>query len=103
VIDNTCPDPGTRAEYIGIARDAGVPVRCFVFDLPKDVSEHLNFFREALSQGTIRRVPDVGFNMFTSKYKAPTTAEGFSEICTVKFVPQFKNEKDKKLFLEWTE
>jgi bifunctional polynucleotide phosphatase/kinase len=103
VIDNTCPDAGTRSEYIGIAKEFGVPVRCFMFDLPKEVSEHLNFFREGFTKGEVRRVPDVGFNMWTSKHKPPTTAEGFSEVCTVQFVPQFKSEADKKLFLEWTE
>jgi len=103
VIDNTCPDVATRSEYVNLAKKAGVPCRCFLFDLPKEVSEHLNFFREALTKGEVRRVPDVGFNMFTSKFKAPSTSEGFSEICTVRFVPQFKNEKERDLFLEWTE
>lgn len=46
VIDNTNPSPQGRAEYIGIAQDANIPVRCFYFKTPLDVAQHMNQYRE---------------------------------------------------------
>lgn len=103
VVDNTSPTLDARSEFIQIAKHAGVAVRCFVFDNPREVNDHLNFFREALTKGDRRRVPDVAYNIYKSKFVMPSTAEGFSEICTVKFAPDFKTPEEKKLFLEWTE
>ena len=44
-----------------------IPVRCYYFDLDVELSHHLNFYREKI-QGT-RRVPDIGFNTYKSKFK----------------------------------
>ena len=57
VIDNTNPEEKTRKEYIKIAEKFEVPVRCFHFDTPVEIAEHLNFYREKII-GT-RRVPPV--------------------------------------------
>jgi len=102
VIDNTSPEPAARASYINLAKKKGIPVRCFRFDLTRELANHLNFYREKVTNGDRRRVPDVGFNMYKSKYKEPTASEGFSEICVVRFVPEFKNDTEKALFLERT-
>jgi len=98
VIDNTSPSVADRNYFISLANQHSVPVRCFVFQTPKEISEHLNFMREKMSLGTIRRVPDVAFNKFKSSYAEPTLDEGFTEILKVEFVPDFEGEQHKKWF-----
>ena len=100
VIDNTNPEAKTRKEYIKIAEQNDVPVRCFFFDTPREIANHLNFFREKLI-GT-RRIPDIGFNMFKSKFEEPSTDEGFEEVVVVKWFPHFSNEDEKKLFMQFS-
>jgi bifunctional polynucleotide phosphatase/kinase len=46
VIDNTNPTASERADYITIAEDAGIPVRCFVFQTPLELAQHMNIYRE---------------------------------------------------------
>eukprot|EP01091_Cochliopodium_minus_P020133 TRINITY_DN869_c2_g1_i1.p1 TRINITY_DN869_c2_g1~~TRINITY_DN869_c2_g1_i1.p1 ORF type:complete len:412 (+),score=131.78 TRINITY_DN869_c2_g1_i1:64-1299(+) len=101
VIDNTNPESKTRAEYIKLAEKNEIPVRCFYFDTPREIADHMNFFREKLI-GT-RRVPAIGFNMFKSKFEEPSTDEGIDEIIIVKWFPHFDKEEHKKLFLQFTE
>jgi len=98
VIDNTSPSAADRNYFITLANDHNVPVRCFVFQTPKEISEHLNFMREKMSLGTIRRVPDVAFNKFKSSYQEPTLGEGFTEVLKVEFVPDFEGEQHQKWF-----
>jgi bifunctional polynucleotide phosphatase/kinase len=111
LIDNTNPEPATRKLYISIAEDQGIPIRCFVFQTDPDLAYHLNFYREVI-EGT-RRVPDVGYNQFKSKFKGmyidtkvpnnsiePSTSEGFSEIKKINWIPDFPTEDHKKKFLE---
>lgn len=100
VIDNTNPNPDVRKDYIALAKEKGVNIRCYYFDLDLGVSHHLNFYREKI-QGT-RRVPDVGFNTYKAKYKEPNTEEGFVEVKKISFVPDFASEEHKQLFLERT-
>jgi bifunctional polynucleotide phosphatase/kinase len=40
VIDNTNSTPDVRARYTVIAKEFKVPVRCFFFDVPKEVCMH---------------------------------------------------------------
>lgn len=46
VIDNTNPEPATRQSYIALAKEKGIPVRCFHFETPEELTHHLNLFRE---------------------------------------------------------
>jgi len=98
VIDNTNPSTDSRANFISIAKELKVPCRCFNLKktIDKELNEHLNLFRERLVD--VRRIPDVAYRSFDSKYEEPTKNEGFSEIYDINFVPKFKSEKDKELF-----
>ena len=102
VVDNTNPSKESRKCFIDIAKKHNVKVRCFHLDLPKELCEHMNMFRQTQSAGVQRRVPAVGFNMFKSKFEAPDMSEGFTEIKKIEFVPKFKVDADKELFTQWT-
>eukprot|EP01116_Phalansterium_solitarium_P020679 TRINITY_DN6162_c0_g1_i1.p2 TRINITY_DN6162_c0_g1~~TRINITY_DN6162_c0_g1_i1.p2 ORF type:complete len:430 (+),score=197.27 TRINITY_DN6162_c0_g1_i1:76-1365(+) len=99
VVDNTNAAAETRGSYLALAKAKGIPARCFVFKTDVELAHHLNFFREKLSNGEIRRIPDVGYNMFKSKFEAPSAKEGFAEVTEIDFVPDFADESAKKLFL----
>jgi bifunctional polynucleotide phosphatase/kinase len=96
VIDNTNPTSDGRAEFISLAKERKIPVRCFIMNTPKNLNEHLNLFRERLVD--VRRIPDIAFNQFNSKYEEPTLKEGFTEIHKINFVPTFKDDDSKELF-----
>lgn len=57
VVDNTNPSVEVRALYIAAARQFGVPVRCLQFVTALEVAQHLNMFREKLTQGEHKHVP----------------------------------------------
>jgi len=100
VVDDTNPTAEVRSNYVEIAKEAGIPIRCFVFQTDPDLAYHLNFYREKI-EGT-RRVPDVGYNQFKSKYQEPSTTEGFEEIKKINWIPDFPTDNHRKLFLERT-
>jgi len=103
VIDNTNPSKATRAEYIEIAREKGVPIRCFWMQTDQETASHLNHVRVRETSGEVRRIPDVGYRMFNKNFQAPTASEGFSEVKQIDFVPDLRDdEKFKKMFLGWT-
>eukprot|EP01101_Sappina_pedata_P004778 TRINITY_DN206_c0_g1_i1.p1 TRINITY_DN206_c0_g1~~TRINITY_DN206_c0_g1_i1.p1 ORF type:complete len:433 (-),score=177.45 TRINITY_DN206_c0_g1_i1:147-1328(-) len=100
VIDNTNPSEAVRAEYLAIAKSHSVQARCLHFQTDVELAHHLNFYREKL-QG-VRRIPDVGYNMFKSKFESPNKAEGFTEIVEVEWAPKFEDDNEKRLFLQRT-
>lgn len=102
VVDNTNPSKEARKPYIEVAKKAGVPARCFHFQTPLDLAKHLNMYRQIETAGKTRRIPDVGYNVYKSKYEEPSVSEGFSKICKITFKPKFESEENKKLFEQWT-
>jgi bifunctional polynucleotide phosphatase/kinase len=67
-----------------------------------ELCHHLNYVRQNLTEGKIRRIPDVGYNMFKSQFEEPDVKEGFSEIVEIDFSPKFENEKHEEIFKQWT-
>lgn len=102
VVDNTNPDRASRKKYIDVAKKAGVKSRCVWLQTPREIAEHMNFCREKQTNGAVRRIPQVGFNMFNKKFEAPQKVEGFADVLKLKFKPHFDSENDRKLFLMWT-
>ena len=80
----------------------GVSVRCFWLDTPSDLAHHMNMFRQNQTNGVMRRVPDVAFNIFKKNFEEPGSDEGFSEIKKIEFAPRFANKQDEELFHQWT-
>lgn len=79
-----------------------IPSRCIILDTPKEIAHHLNYLRQTRTKGVVRRVPDVGYNVYNKNYQAPTLDEGFSEISNVQFSPHFDDELHETLFKQWT-
>ena len=67
-----------------------------------ELAHHMNYVRQTLTEGKIRRIPDIAYNMYKSQYETPTLAEGFTEILNIDFVPQFDTKKDEEIFKQWT-
>lgn len=102
VADNTNPSASARKDFIDTAKKQGVPCRCFVMNTPVEIAHHLNYVRQTQTDGKVRRIPDVGYNMYKKNFEPPSMAEGFSEIVNIDFVPTFDSEKDKDIFKQWT-
>ncbi|KAK3089365.1 hypothetical protein FSP39_003057 [Pinctada imbricata] len=102
VADNTNPQADARAKFVELAKKKGIPCRCFVMKTPLDLCHHLNYVRQNQTNGGVRRIPDVGYNVYKKNYVAPTKAEGYTEIQEIDFVPQFDSQKDRQLFTQWT-
>ncbi|POM57349.1 Polynucleotide Kinase 3'-phosphatase [Phytophthora palmivora] len=82
VIDNTNRDPRARKEWIAIAKEKDLPVRCFEMDVDKPLSMHLNTFRSLTEQ---KKIPDVAIHGFYKNLVPPTVKEGFAEVVKVQF------------------
>ncbi|KAI9493014.1 polynucleotide kinase 3 phosphatase-domain-containing protein [Zychaea mexicana] len=105
IIDNTNPEASTRANYIRIAKNAGVPARCFYFQADEHLARHNNYFRamhtRAGEEGVKREVmSDIAFRTFKSKLQTPQLSEGFDEIKKINFVFEGSDE-DKAAWSKW--
>ena len=101
IIDNTNPNKESRQLWINIAKKYNKIVNCCVMNVDKDLSKHLNIYREKQSNGKIKRIPDIVYNIFFKKYEEPTDEE-FNKIYKIDFMPKFNTKEDQLLFEEFT-
>lgn len=99
IIDNTNPNKETRKLYINLAKEKGIPVRIFLMETPENLAIHNNNYRGFLDGNTIS---SIAFRMFKSKFEEPTLDEGIKEIVKIPFIPTFKNDNHKQLFMKFT-
>jgi bifunctional polynucleotide phosphatase/kinase len=100
-VDNTNPSVDIRSQYIAIAKRAGVPVRCFRFNVDEMLAQHLNYFRERITAGASAHVPRIGYATFKKQFVEPELSEGFTEIKRINFVANiFASEEDKRSFFQ---
>ena len=99
IIDNTNPSDSARAAYLTEAKNRNIPVRCFQFITERKLSEHLNLYRERITQGQYKRIPAIAYNMYNKNFVKPKIEEGFAEICKVNFVPNFQTAEERRVFL----
>lgn len=86
--DNTNADAETRAVWIKVAKDAGVPIRCVWFRTPLAVCEHNDAVRSQnteLNPESRQGLPAQAFHGFASRHREPRLSEGFQEIREVPF------------------
>lgn len=103
VVDNLNATRKTRESWLKLAREAGVPCRPVYFDAPKELAMHLNVYRNVMTRGGRRRLPDVVIHSWYKNHEKPTAAEGFAEgPGTVSFVPSFADDQERALFEQWT-
>ncbi|KAM8853628.1 bifunctional polynucleotide phosphatase/kinase [Synchiropus picturatus] len=103
-VDNTNPDPESRKRYVDVARSAGVSCRCFLFSASLEQSKHNNRFREMAPSDTKHaKVNDMVFHSYKKHFVAPALSEGFTEILTIHFVPNFKDKESETLFRQFSE
>lgn len=86
VIDNTNPRLESRKEFIEIAKEFSILVRCLLFDTSLDYAMHNNMYRHVKMNGTVECVPKIAYNVYKKHYKEPTKEEGFDEIINIPFV-----------------
>ena len=99
-MDNTNPDRESRQRYIECARKCNVPIRCFVFTTGVAHAKHNNKFRElTVKESTYKKVNDLVFNTYNSKFTEPEISEGFSEIVKVTINPSFESDTLATLYL----
>ncbi|VDN09572.1 unnamed protein product [Dibothriocephalus latus] len=86
VVDNTNIDVESRSRFLAIAKQMNIPARALVMNTSPGNSRHNEMFRR-LTGSSHDKINDMVFNMMKSKYKEPTTAEGFTEVLKIPFVP----------------
>lgn len=91
-----------RAAYIAEARALGVPVRCFRMAASRELAEHLNYYRERMTHGEHRHVPQIAYNVFNKNFEEPALSEGFREIKRINFVLHFPSEVARRLFYQYS-
>ncbi|KAG7197053.1 hypothetical protein KM043_017582 [Ampulex compressa] len=97
VIDNTNPNPKTRARYIDVAKEYKIPVRCFIMATNAEHSKHNNKFRK-LTDPNHAKINDMLINSYLKSYVSPTLDEGFEEIVYVNFIAKFHTKEDQRLY-----
>ncbi|KAG5331513.1 PNKP kinase, partial [Acromyrmex charruanus] len=97
VIDNTNPNKASRERYMEVAKKCNVPIRCFVITTSLEHAKHNNKFRE-LTDPSHTPINDIIIHSYMKNYEPPTLEEGFKEIVEINFVPNFRNEQDRRLY-----
>ena len=71
-----------------------VPIRCFVFTTSIPHAKHNNKFRElSVKDSSYKKVNDLAFNMYKSKFTEPEMTEGFSQVVKITVNPSFDSDK----------
>jgi bifunctional polynucleotide phosphatase/kinase len=102
-IDNTNPAASDREPYVELAKSKNISIRCIRMGTSREVAVHNNYFRVKETDGAVRRIPAVAYNMFNKKLEEPVVAEGFNRVEVVPFVTDFADEGKKLLYLERVE
>ena len=98
-VDNTHPTRESRYDFISIAAEMKIPVRCLLFVTDDWLSKHLDVFRSITNQ--IDPLPLVAFHSFHSRYEPPLIQEGFTEVIQVPFIPEFKSDDHRVIFSQY--
>lgn len=98
VIDNTNMSKDQRKLYIDVAKKYGIKCRCMHFTTPKEVCIHNSYYRNYMTDGLTKAIPNMVYNMMNKKYEKPELTEGFYQIDTVKFSAELNGEQEINLY-----
>ncbi|RKO91403.1 polynucleotide kinase 3 phosphatase-domain-containing protein [Blyttiomyces helicus] len=99
VVDNTNPTRDVRQLYIEAAPDRlTVTVRSFMFTAPQELCVHNMLFRSFGQPRPRKHIPSVAFATFAKNLEVPTTAEGFHEVKSIRFVAEFRSDEEKRMW-----
>jgi bifunctional polynucleotide phosphatase/kinase len=104
VIDNTNPTPEVRSFYIKLAEKYNVPVRAFVFTIPKDLAFHLDTLRKVNKHRAhlSKRVGSMPIHKFFKDFVKPQASEGIQEVEEIQFIAgPFESEEERKVFFSY--
>lgn len=87
-----------RKKILDIAKKNNVNVRCFYFNIDKQIALHLNNYSMKV-YNTVKK-NKISFTNIEKKMELPNIEEGFENIEFVNFVPIFTNPNNKKLFYQ---
>jgi bifunctional polynucleotide phosphatase/kinase len=101
VIDNTNPDPESRAPYIQLAKEQGFTARCYKMVWDKPLCMHNNTQRafNSAREHFSKKVSNVVIHTFFKNAVQPRPEEGFDEVRQVRFIATFVSDKDRDNFM----
>lgn len=105
VVDRTHRDKESRKEYINLAKEFKIDIRCIYFAFPKDLCFHLNNLRDINKSRKIysKSVSDVTIHTWFKYHEEPTIKEGFKEVVKLNFIPgPFENKDDEEIFYSYS-
>uniref|UniRef100_A0A0K8SS43 PNK FHA domain-containing protein n=1 Tax=Lygus hesperus TaxID=30085 RepID=A0A0K8SS43_LYGHE len=97
VVDNTNLDLETRRKIINICQQYNIVPRCFLMDSTFQRCQHNNKFR-VIKGGDHAVITPMVMRASLSKFLVPKIEEGFLDIVRVPFIPNFKDDEDRKLY-----
>ncbi|KAL4779107.1 PNK3P-domain-containing protein [Aspergillus varians] len=97
VVDNTNADLDTRSQWVDVAKEFNVPIRCVYFFTSPALCKHNNAVRAAntsLNPESRTLLPGIAFGDFLRRFSEPTLSEGFQDIIRVDF--RFRGDEEAK-------
>lgn len=85
IIDNTNLTIEHRKTFIELANKYGFKCRCLLFNTPLEICVHNSYFRNYTTNGEVKIIPKMVYNMMKKKYVKPELSEGFYEINKIDF------------------
>ena len=98
VIDNTNITKNHRNAFIELAKRYNISVRCLLFNADINVCIHNSYFRNSVTNGSVKVIPKIVYNMMNKKYEKPELSEGFSVIHEVDFVLDADCKKEYEMY-----
>ncbi|CAH6421745.1 3 phosphatase [uncultured virus] len=100
IVDNTNPSKLIRNKYIKLAKKYNYKIRCFYFNTSKELSNHNNIYRNIISNGQIKIIPKIAYNIYKKNFEMPTEEEGFNNVETIDF-KLYENSINKKIYFSY--
>ena len=99
VLDNTNGRRESRKYYMDYLLKKEVSVACLKINVSKEQCFFLDNYRCKLEKK--KRLPDVVIHTYFKKFNEPSFEEGFKDIITIPFIPEFDSTHDLKIFNQY--